>query len=60
MYGMPMPSSGLATLTMALNMLEEVAPEKEVCGQNADSIALALNALRYIIINSIYHRRERE
>lgn len=44
---MPMPSSGLATLSMALNMLDDVVKGNELCNNDAESYALALNALRF-------------
>lgn len=45
---MPMPSSGSATLTMALNMLEEITSAGEtLCDGSSSAYALALNALRY-------------
>ena len=47
LYGMPMPGSGSATLTMALNMLEEISPQgTTLCDGSSDAYILAMNALR--------------
>eukprot|EP01127_Copromyxa_protea_P011451 TRINITY_DN2875_c0_g1_i3.p1 TRINITY_DN2875_c0_g1~~TRINITY_DN2875_c0_g1_i3.p1 ORF type:complete len:452 (+),score=93.19 TRINITY_DN2875_c0_g1_i3:513-1868(+) len=44
LVGMPMPSSGLTTLGLALNILEQFTSEK-ICSYDADSYTLVLNAL---------------